>query len=103
LRYAQQTGNVPRIGVLSFGPAPARPTQQLDPNDGFREGLRDLGYVEGRNVAIEWRYAQMQTDRLGQLAAELARLKVDVIPAGGPVVLEAAMKVTKSIPIVVVC
>jgi putative tryptophan/tyrosine transport system substrate-binding protein len=100
---AQETVKIPRIGVLSFGPAPAGTKQQLDPNDGFREGLRDLGYVEGRNVAIEWRYAQTRTDRLAERAAELARLKVDVIFAGGPVVLEAAIKATKSIPIVVVC
>ena len=99
---AQPTAKLPRIGVLSFGHPPTG-TTRLDPNGGLREGLRNLGYMEGRNVVIEWRYAQTQTDRLARLAAELVRLKVDVIFAGGPVVLEAALKATSSIPIVVVC
>jgi putative ABC transport system substrate-binding protein len=95
-------GKIPVIGVLSFGNAPTG-TKGFDPNDGFREGLRNLGYVEGHNVAIEWRYAQTQLDRLTRLAAELVRLKVDVIFAGGPVVLDAVMRATNTIPIVVVC
>jgi hypothetical protein len=99
---AQQTAKIPRIGVLTFGHSPTA-TNRFNPNDGFRDGLRNLGYVEGRNVAIEWRYAEARTDRLAELAADLVRLKIDVIFAGGPVVLEAAMKATTSIPIVVVC
>jgi putative tryptophan/tyrosine transport system substrate-binding protein len=98
----QQTATMPRIGVLTFGHPPMA-TTRFNPNDGFRDGLRNLGYVEGRNVAIEWRYAEARSDRLAELAADLVRQKVDVIFAGGPVVLEAAMKATTSIPIVVVC
>jgi putative tryptophan/tyrosine transport system substrate-binding protein len=99
---AQQRPKIPRIGVLSFGQSPIG-TAQFNPNDGFREGLRNLGYLEGRNVVIEWRYAEARTDRLATLATELVRLNVDAIFAGGPVVLQAVMKATASIPIVVVC
>src|SRR5262245_39802371 len=86
---AQQAANVPRIGVLVFGHPPE--SNRFDPNAGFREGLLNLGYVEGRNVVVEWRYAETQSDRLAKLAADLVRLNVKVIFAGGPVVLEAAM------------
>jgi len=92
---------VPKIGVLSFGHSPLGTTPS-DPNEGFRQGMRDLGYVEGRNVIIEWRYAETRTDRLGQLAVELVRQKVDVLFVGGPGVLRAAMKATDTIPIVAV-
>jgi putative ABC transport system substrate-binding protein len=90
---AQQTQTVARIGVLRGGSSP-------DPLvDAFRQGLRDLGYVEGRNVAIEYRWADGRTDRLPDLAADLVRLKVDVIVAGGSDLLGA--KLTSSpIPIV---
>src|SRR5260370_39831825 len=98
---AQQAGKVPKIGVLSFGDPPSGP-KRSDPNEGFRGGLRELGYVEGGNVTIEWRYAETRIDRLARLAAELVRLKVDVIHVGGPVVLEAARKASTTIPIVAV-
>jgi putative ABC transport system substrate-binding protein len=98
---AQPLAKVPRIGVLSFGHPPSA-TGPSDPNEGFRQGLHDLGYVEGSNVITEWRYAETRTDRLAELAVELVQLKVDVIHAGGPVVLEAAIKATATIPIVVV-
>ena len=59
----QLTGSIPRIGVLSFGPPSLRGSPP-DPNEAFRSGLRDLGYVEGQNVAIELRYAETRSDRL---------------------------------------
>jgi putative tryptophan/tyrosine transport system substrate-binding protein len=99
---AQSTGSISRVGVLSFGPPPVQGSSP-EPNEAFRKGLRDLGYVEGRNVAVELRYANTRTDRLAQLAADLVRLKMDVIFAGGPVVLDAVRKLTTSIPVVVVC
>jgi len=97
----QQTGKVPRVGVLSLGTAPST-TSPRDPNEGFRQGLRELGYVEGRDVVIEWRYADQRTDRLADLAAELVRLNVDVIHVGGGAVLNAARAATTTIPIVAV-
>src|SRR5688500_10116713 len=72
---AQQPAKVPRIGFLNTN-APAAFTTRTE---GFRQGLRDLGYVEGKNILIEYRYAEGKLDRLPSLAAELVRLKVDVI------------------------
>jgi putative ABC transport system substrate-binding protein len=69
---------------------------------GFRQGLRDLGYVEGSNVAIEFRDAEGKLERLPALAAELAALKVDVIVVGGTVAAVAAKQATKTVPIVFV-
>ncbi|MGH2405926.1 MAG: ABC transporter substrate-binding protein, partial [bacterium] len=65
-----------------------------------RQGLRELGYVEGKNIVIEWRYAEGKFDRLPELAAELVRLEVDVIVAGGPRSTRAAKEATVTIPIV---
>ena len=91
-----QPVKVPRIGVLRVGTAP-------DPNvEGFRRGLRELGYVEGQNVVIEYRWAEGKADRLPALAAELVRLKVDVIVAGGAPATQAAMRTTSTVPIVTV-
>jgi ABC-type uncharacterized transport system substrate-binding protein len=70
---AQQTGKVYRIGVLSPGAPPPGPLEA------FREGLRDFGYMEGRTIVIEWRFAEGKNERLSGLAEELVRLKVDVI------------------------
>ncbi len=90
-----QTGKVWRIGVLmSLYPPDA------DPPQAFRQGLRSLGYVEGQNLVIEWRYAQGRDDRLPGLAAELARLKVDLIAADVTLAIRAAMQATSTIPIV---
>jgi len=73
---AQPAGKVPRIGFLFSGASgPAREV------DTFRQGLRDLGYIEGQNIAIEYRFAGGQVERLPELAAELVRLKLDVIVA----------------------
>jgi putative ABC transport system substrate-binding protein len=68
--------------------------------DAFRQGLRELGYVEGKNIVIESRWAQGKTERLPELAAELVRLKVDVIVTGGPAVNRFANEATVTIPIV---
>jgi putative ABC transport system substrate-binding protein len=93
---AQQAPKVPRIGLLSLNLAPNRHLLEA-----FRQGLRDLGYVEGRNVVIEIRDAEGKPERLPTLAAELVALKVDVIVTGGgtPPAL-AAKQTTRTIPIV---
>jgi putative ABC transport system substrate-binding protein len=93
---AQQTGKVARIGWLTVDVKGSSP--QL--RDAFRQGLRDLGYVEGRNLVIEYRDAEGKLERLPALAAELAALKVDVIVAGATVQALAAQQATKTIPIV---
>ncbi|MBI2015686.1 MAG: ABC transporter substrate-binding protein, partial [Candidatus Rokubacteria bacterium] len=74
---AQPPAPIPRIGLLSpFSPSDAALWHQA-----FRQGLRDLGWVEGKNISIEYRYAEGRSDRLPGLAAELVRLKVDLIVA----------------------
>ena len=70
-------------------------------SEGIRLALRELGYIEGQNIAIEYRYAEGKRDRLSELAAELVRLKVDIIVvAGGDRLIQAAKNATKTIPIV---
>src|SRR5262245_20578140 len=91
---AQQSGKMPRVGVLVSLSAPHPFTEA------FRSGMRDLGYSEGGNVAIEWRYADAQFSRAVELAAELVRLQVDVIAAYHTPAVRAAMNATKTIPIV---
>src|SRR5713226_4283469 len=93
---AQQAAKVPRIGYLA-GDLAASPHL----HEAFRQGLRDLGYVEGRNVVIEYRDAEGKSERFPALAAELVALKVDVILAGGTPAALAAKQATKTIPIVV--
>ena len=88
---AQQPGKVPHIGFLSLSGAN---------QEAFRQGLRDLGYIEGKNIAIESRTAANRADRLSVLAGELVDLKVDVIVAAGSQAVHAAQRTTKSIPIV---
>jgi putative ABC transport system substrate-binding protein len=95
---AQRAGTTYKIGYLSPGPA----ADQLNPASAvsaFRQGLRDLGYVEGQNLVIEWRYADGETDRLSSLAAELVRLKVAIIVTWGPGI-PPARSATTTIPIV---
>lgn len=94
---AQPAINVPRIAVLMFFAAPPVGPNFAEP---FREGLRELGYVEGQNIAIEYRYAEGQADRLSALAAELVRLKVDIIVAAFTPAVRAAKDATRTIPIV---
>ena len=91
---AQQPGKIPRVGVLVAESAPHPFTEA------FRAGMRELGYLEGRNIAIEWRYADALFGRAVELATELVRLPVDVIAAHHTPAVRAAMNVTRSIPIV---
>ena len=94
---AQQPKKVPRIGVLLMG----NPTSESPRSEAIRQHLRELGYIEGQNIAIEYRYAEGKRDRLPELAAELVRLKVDVVVvSGGDPQVRAAMDATKTIPIV---
>ena len=96
---AQAPARLARIGFLSFFPTPA--PDHPDPNEtAFRQGLRESGYVEGQNVVIERRYADGNAEVLATSAAELVRLKVDAILAGGQPAREAARKATTTIPIV---
>ena len=94
---AQEPKRVPRIGYLSAGD----PTSESTRSDAIRLALRERGHIEGQNIAIEYRYAEGKQDRYPELAAELLRLKVDVIVAtGGAGVIQAAMNATKTMPIV---
>jgi len=96
---AQAGAAAARIGFLSFFAAPT--AADPDPNEaGFRQGLREGGYVEGQNIVIERRYADGNAALLAASAAELVRLKVDAIVAGGQPAREAARKATATIPIV---
>jgi putative ABC transport system substrate-binding protein len=94
---AQQSAKVHRIGYLT---ADSRSAHADVRAEAFREGLRELGYVEGRNIVIEWRQAEGKRDRLPALAAELVRLKVDVIVTGGPTATRPVKAATTTIPIV---
>ncbi len=94
---AQSVAKVQRIGWLSLGSAPS------DANRGvpdFQQGLRDVGYVVGQNVVIEYRYANGRTERLPELAADLVRLPVDVIVTSGEPAALAAKRATTTVPIV---
>jgi len=93
---AQQPPRIPRIGVLSAGV----PATYVSRYEAFRRGLREFGYVEGQNIAIEYRYGEGTYERLPALAAELVRLKVDVIFAASSPETDAARRATASIPIV---
>src|SRR5215472_15271391 len=96
---AQQAGKVPRIGFLSLTSPSDRPSLL----DAFRQSLRGLGWVEGQNIVIDYRYAQDRVDRLPDLAAELVRLKVDLIVASaGTQVAVAAKNATEAIAIVMI-
>ena len=94
---AQQPKKVPRIGYLS----PLDPATESARSEAIRLALRELGYIEGQNIATEYRYAEGKLDRLPELAAELVRLKVDIIVAAGTDrVVREAKNATKTIPIV---
>ena len=94
---AQPRAKVPRIGWLASGFPPAEADRQRSP---FLQGLRELGWVEGQNITVEWRYAEENYDRLPALTAELVHLGVDVIVAGDSRVIAAAKQATSTIPIV---
>jgi ABC-type uncharacterized transport system substrate-binding protein len=97
LAEAQQPKKIPRVGYLSsFGDASA-PGPQIE---AFRRGLRDLGYIEGKNIIIEYRYAEGNLDRAPALVAELLQLKVDVLVATFSLAIRAAKEATKTTPIV---
>lgn len=93
---AQQRKKIPRIGYLSASSAGEISTR----TEAFRHGMRDLGYIDGTNLIIEFRYADGKFDRLPALAAELVRLNVDAIVTAGPSVTGPTKKATAVIPIV---
>ncbi|MBI3634984.1 MAG: ABC transporter substrate-binding protein [Candidatus Rokubacteria bacterium] len=92
LAAAQPSAKLPRIGVLA--------TTSWPPFEAFRHGLRDLGYVEGRTIAIEYRWSDGHDERFPELAAELVRLRVDAIVTWGSVAVRAARESSRTIPIV---
>jgi putative ABC transport system substrate-binding protein len=97
LAQAQQPKKIPRIGYLVGG----NPTSESTLSEVFRLALRELGYIEGQNIAFEYRYSEGKPDRLPALAAELVRLKVDIIVVrSGVINIQAAKNATKTIPIV---
>jgi putative ABC transport system substrate-binding protein len=93
---AQQPSKIPRIGYLG-GTSAAAYAGRIE---AFLQGLRELGYVEGKNVAIERRFAEGKADRLSELADELVRLKVDILVSAGPTVTRLLKQATSTIPIV---
>ena len=93
---APQSRKSPRIGVL----LPGTPTSFAVRAKAFLEGLRDLGYVEGQTIAIEWKWAENKIERFPELAAELVRANVDVIVTGGTSAATALKSATTTIPIV---
>src|SRR3989475_6134683 len=95
---AQPPEKGPRVGYLNPG-SPSDPLSQRR-LEAFRQGLRELGYVEGQNIAIESRWAEGKYDRYPALAADLVRLKVDVIVAHGGAATQAVQQATRTIPIV---
>jgi len=93
---AQQQTKIARIGYLN----PGDPVSRRYRTEAFRQGLKELGYVEGKNIIIEYRFAEARSERLPELARELVGLKVDIIFAGGGPATEAAKNATQMIPIV---
>jgi ABC-type uncharacterized transport system substrate-binding protein len=97
--YAQQPNKVPRIGYVSGSGDPQTPGYQVE---AFRQGLRDLGYIEGKNILVEYRYIEGTSDRTSSLVAELVQLKVDAVVVTNPPAVRAAKQATKTIPIIMV-
>ena len=93
-----QQSTIPRVGVIAAVTRDA----QIPFADAFREGLRTAGYVEGRNIAVEWQYTDGRAERFAEAAVELVRLKVDLIVAANNPAVAAALTATKTIPIVMV-
>jgi putative tryptophan/tyrosine transport system substrate-binding protein len=94
--HAQQPAKVPQIGYLGGVSLSANTAR----HESFRQGLRELGYVEGKNIVIDWRSADGKLDRLPALAAELVRRKVDIIVTSGGAATRAAKEASRTIPIV---
>ena len=92
----QPAAKIPRIGYQLDSPASAVTSR----TEAFRQGLRELGYLEGKNIIIEWRSSEGKPERRSEIAAELVRLKVDVIVSAGPTVTRAVREATSTIPIV---
>src|ERR1700754_4900947 len=97
--HAQQPTKIPRIGILTSGKAPNYPTPVTE---AFHQALRELGYVEGKNILIEYRFAEGGYQALSDSAEELVRLKVDVIVTTATDPTLAAQRATRTIPIVMV-
>src|SRR5262245_54416998 len=95
--HAQQAGKVPRIGFLGA----ASPSTFASRLEGFRQGLRDFGYIEGATITVEYRWAEGRYERLPELAAELVRSKVDLIVTHSTPGSLAAKRATTTIPIVI--
>ena len=94
--YAQQPATIPRVGFIdSTSPSPGQPLL-----DAFRQGLHEFGYIEGRNIAIEYRSAEARPERFPDLVAELIRLKVDVLVVGAGPGAHAAQQATQTLPVV---
>ena len=96
---AQQRATVPKIGVLSSARSASTPGLQID---AFRQGLRQVGYVEGSNIMVEYRYAEGEQGRMPSLVTELIQLKVDLLVVTALTAIRAAKRATKTIPIVMV-
>jgi putative ABC transport system substrate-binding protein len=96
---AQQSGKIPRIGYVRVVGVPSIPGPNVEV---FRQGMKDLGYVEGKNILIEFRYVEGKRNRVPSLVAELVQLKVDVLISGDDGSIRAAKEGTKTIPIVMV-
>jgi len=96
LAEAQQPPKVSRIGYLGL----SFPSANAARIEALQQGLRDLGYIEGKNIVFEWRWAEGKADRIPDLAAELVKLKVDIIVTGGSTATRTAKKATVTIPIV---
>jgi putative tryptophan/tyrosine transport system substrate-binding protein len=93
---AQQPKKVPHVGYLTVSSLSSNASR----NEAFRQGMRELGYVEGKNIVIEWRSGDGKVERKSELVAELVRLRVDVIVTSGPTMTRAAQQATATIPIV---
>src|SRR5262245_36092666 len=98
---AQQPAKIPRIGYLT---GTREPTQDAPAafRDAFRQGLRDLGYIEGKNIQVQYRYVEATEDRVPSLVAELLQLKMDVLVSPHNPSIRAAKQASKTIPIVIV-
>jgi putative ABC transport system substrate-binding protein len=96
---AQQPAKISRIGYVSVSGDPQNPGQYVE---AFRQGLKDLGYIEGKNILVEYRYAAVEPERVPEFVAELVRLKVDVLVSSTMGAIRAAKQATKTIPIVMV-
>ena len=98
--FAQQPGRIYRVGLLATQSRPSDADFPRSVYAAFQQGMRELGHIEGRNLVIEWRFADGDAKRLPELAAELVRMKVDVLVAGGTDAPLALQKATTTIPIV---